>query len=100
MTFEVFEELKHLIIESGIPPTRLARESTVCPGTIDKWLDGTVQLPRIDTMLKVARIVGKDIELTGNLRKLVNHYGSSVPQPPRPRSRRSPRPGNRPCGWQ
>lgn len=81
-TIAVFEELKHLIVQSGIPPTRLARQANVTFKTLDDWLNGTVQLPRIDTMLKVARIVGKEMELTGNVRKMVTYYGPSVPQPP------------------
>lgn len=84
----VFEELKHLIVLSGIPPSRLARESDVTPATIDKWLDGSVQLPRIDTMLKVARFVGKQIELTGPVRKMVDFYGE--PPPPKPKFRVRP----------
>jgi hypothetical protein len=77
---EVFDELKHLIVKSGIPPTRLAKESHVCHKTIDCWLDGQTRLPRLDTMLRVARVVGKEIELTGNVRKLVGFY-----PPPKPR---------------
>jgi hypothetical protein len=67
-------------VKSGISIDRLSRESKVTYGTIDRWLDGTTRLPRIDTMLRVARIVGKEIELTGNVRKMVGYY-----PPPKPR---------------
>jgi hypothetical protein len=77
---EVFDELKHLIVACGIPPTRLARESSVCHKTIDAWLDGQTRLPRLDTMLRVARVVGKEIELTGNVRKMVGYYPKPKPR--------------------
>lgn len=78
MTLAVFEELKSLIWASNIPVTRIAADSRVNRNTIDKWLDGSTHVPRIDTMLKVAQTVGKQIELTGNVRKMVSHY----PKPP------------------
>ena len=77
---EVFDELKHLIVISGISLHRLSKESTVHCGTIDKWLDGTTRLPRMDTMLRVARVIGRNVELTGNVRKMVGYY-----PPPKPR---------------
>jgi transcriptional regulator with XRE-family HTH domain len=77
---EVFDELKRLIVQSGISIHRLSQESTVEHSTIDRWLDGTTRLPRLDTMLRVARVIGKQIELTGNVRKLVGFY-----PPPKPR---------------
>jgi DNA-binding phage protein len=76
----VFEELKHLISASGLPVKRIARESRVGRETIDRWLDGETSAPRIDTMLKVATVVGKQIELTGAVRKMVGYY-----PPPKPR---------------
>jgi hypothetical protein len=76
---EVFDELKHLIIKSGISVHRLSRESKVCHDTIDRWLDGSTRLPRLDTMLRVALVIGKQIELTGNVRKMVGYY-----PPPKP----------------
>jgi transcriptional regulator with XRE-family HTH domain len=80
---DVFDELKHLIAKSGISVNRLSRESKVCRGTIDRWLDGQTRLPRIDTMLRVARVVGREIELTGRVRKMVGYY--PPPKPPQPR---------------
>jgi hypothetical protein len=71
---EVFDELKHLIMLSGISVHRLSRESTVHRETLDKWLDGQTRLPRLDTMLRVARVIGRQIELTGNVRKMVGFY--------------------------
>jgi hypothetical protein len=77
---EVFDELKHLIVRSRISVHRLSTESHVCHQTIDAWLDGRTRLPRIDTMLRVARVVGREIELTGAVRKMVGYY-----PPPKPR---------------
>jgi predicted transcriptional regulator len=77
---EVFDELKHLIVKSRISLHRLSKESTVAYETIDKWLDGTTRLPRMDTMLRVARVIGRNVELTGNVRKMVGFY-----PPPKPR---------------
>jgi transcriptional regulator with XRE-family HTH domain len=77
---DVFDELKTLIVASGISVHKLSKESKVCHETIDKWLDGQTRLPRLDTMLRVARVVGKEIELTGAVRKMVGYY-----PPPKPR---------------
>lgn len=80
MTDEVFDELKHLMVASGLSLHKLARDSKVSYGTLDAWLDGTTRLPRLDTMLRVARVVGREIELTGRVRKMVGYY-----PPPKPR---------------
>jgi hypothetical protein len=83
MTIEVFNELKRLIVKSKISTHRLARESTVNYNTIDAWLDGSVTCPRIDTMLKVARVVGRQIELTGNVKRMVAYYPPPKTRPVR-----------------
>ncbi|HEX3524857.1 MAG TPA: hypothetical protein VHT52_22565 [Stellaceae bacterium] len=76
----VFDELKHLIVSSGMSVNRIANESKVCHETIDNWLDGETRSPRIDTMLKVATVIGREIELTGAVRKMVGYF-----PPPKPR---------------
>jgi transcriptional regulator with XRE-family HTH domain len=77
---EVFDELKHLIMHSGMSVRAIAAESKVCRRTIVGWLDGETKLPRIDTMLRVARVVGKQIELTGNVRRMVGYYPKPKPR--------------------
>jgi hypothetical protein len=74
MMIEAFDELKDLIVCSGLSVHRIATESTVCHATIDSWLDGRTRLPRLDTMLKVARVVGRNVELTANMRKTLGYY--------------------------
>ena len=76
----VFEELKNLIAASGLPVRKIANESKVHHVTIAKWLDGETRLPRLDTMLRVAIVIGREIELTGNVRKMAGYY-----PPPKPR---------------
>lgn len=80
MSIEVFEELKAAMAECGLSIVALAQRSGVTYSTLARWRDGQVDAPRIDTMLKVAMIVGREIELTGRVKKMVRFY-----PPPKPR---------------
>ena len=74
MKMPVFEELKLLIITSGLSVDRLAEVSGVANKTIYTWLNGRTQFPRIDTMMRVALALGRFIELTPTVKKMVEFY--------------------------
>lgn len=82
MLIDVFEELKANIRASGLPLKYLAHRSNVDRYTIYQWLIERTQAPRIDTMLRVATVLGQHIELTGNLKKMVNYYPRREIKPP------------------
>ena len=74
MKMVVFEELKTLIVTSGLSVRKLSRQSRVAQKTIDGWLDGRTQFPRVDTMLRVAKVLGQYIQLTPTVTKMVEFY--------------------------
>lgn len=74
MEIPAFEELKRLVIRSKHSIALLGNRAGVNPNTITAWLDGRTRCPRIDTMLRVAHVIGQDIELTGNVKKMVSFY--------------------------
>jgi hypothetical protein len=82
----VFDELKASVRQSGLPLGYIAYRSGVCRPTIAKWLLGYTMFPRIDTMLRVAAVLGQHIELTEQVRKMVNYYPKPTIKPPPPPS--------------
>lgn len=74
MIIPVFDELKTLLRQSKLPIPYVVYRSGVSRDTIQKWLHDEVYTPRIDTMLKVAAVVGQHIELTGRVQKMVSYY--------------------------
>ena len=84
MQIPVYEELKMAIKGSGLTVPYLAHRSGVCPATLRKWLRGITFLPRVDTMLRVAAVLGQHIELTPTVRKMVNYYPKPKINPPPP----------------
>jgi len=82
MIIPVFDELKTLVRNSGLPVAYIAYRAGVAKPTLRQWLYGRVEFPRIDTMLKVAAVLGQHIELTGAVRKMVNYYPAPTIKPP------------------
>ena len=61
----IFMDLIHAIEEELDSRTvnSIAEEAGVSPGTITKWTDGTTMTPRIDTMVKVAKVLELELAL-------------------------------------
>lgn len=57
----VFDQLKAIIWEYNFD--YLAAASGVCRATLYNWCDGRTKLPRLDTLVKVAKVVGYKIIL-------------------------------------
>ena len=74
MIIPVFDELKTAIVASGLPVAALARESGVARKTIHGWLKGGVFMPRVSQMVRVASVVGRHVELTETVAKMVRFY--------------------------
>ena len=68
-----------MIRAANLPVAYLAREAGIGRETLSRWLDEETGMPRIDTMLKVAKALGRHIELTGRVGKMVGFY-----PPPKP----------------
>jgi transcriptional regulator with XRE-family HTH domain len=68
---DVFAELKKAIIRSGMTFDEIATAGLVCRGTIDNWIDGRVKEPHLGSLIRVAKALGKEVELTdGELRMI------------------------------
>jgi hypothetical protein len=86
MIIPAFDELKTLVKSSGLPLSYIAYRSGVRKQTIVWWLTGLTQCPRIDTMTKIATVLGQHIELTERVGKMVSYYPKQTirPAPPIP----------------
>lgn len=58
---DIFEEIKEVLYRTE--PRWVADNSGVSVSCIYAWLDGTTQLPRLDTITKVAECLGFDLKL-------------------------------------
>lgn len=66
---EVFDELRRIIVRSGMTPDTIAWRAGCHRVTVRAWLAGRVTEPHLPTLLKVAKVFGKTIELAdGDLR--------------------------------
>jgi hypothetical protein len=74
----VFDQLKRDIRRAdmigAITFDQLAWEAKTGRQTLRRWLDGTVQFPRLPQMLRVAMALERRVELTGDVRKMVNYH--------------------------
>jgi transcriptional regulator with XRE-family HTH domain len=82
MIIPVFDELKTSLRQSKLPIPYVVYRSGVGRETIAKWMRGDVYTPRIDTMLRVAAVLGQHIELTDAVKKMVNYYPKPTIKPP------------------
>lgn len=84
----VFDDLKREILraeQSGLTRHLLARQSGLTEHTIRCWINGPVQAPRLPSMVAVAQVLGKHIELTGDVAKMAGYFPPPVPPQPKPR---------------
>ncbi len=58
---EVFEDLKAIL--NGYNPAWIEQESGVTDQTIYNWLQNKTRKPRLDTITKVAKVVGYKLTL-------------------------------------
>jgi DNA-binding XRE family transcriptional regulator len=66
---DVFKAVKGLINRSGMSAWNVAHKAGCSEATIYNWMTGRVTEPHLPTLLKVAAVFGKAIELTdGELR--------------------------------
>jgi transcriptional regulator with XRE-family HTH domain len=66
---DVVRELKKAIIRSGMTFDEIAAAGNVCRSTIGNWIDGRVKEPHLGSLVRVAKALGKSVELTdGELR--------------------------------
>jgi DNA-binding XRE family transcriptional regulator len=66
---EVFNELKRIIIRSGMSAWNVAHKAGCSEATINNWMTGRVTEPHLPTLLAVAKVFGKSVELIdGELR--------------------------------
>lgn len=82
MIIPVFDELKTSLRSSGLPIRYVAYRSGVSRSTLMKWVEEATAFPRIDTMLKVAAVLGQHIELTAQVKKMVAYYPKPQINPP------------------
>jgi hypothetical protein len=82
MVIPVFDELKTSLRQSKLPIPYVVYRSGVRIETIRKWMRGEVYTPRIDTMLRVAAVLGQHIELTDTVKKMVAYYPKPEIKPP------------------
>jgi transcriptional regulator with XRE-family HTH domain len=82
MVIPVFDELKTSLRQSKLPVPYVVYRSGVTRDTINKWLRGDVYTPRIDTMLKVAAVLERHIELTDTVKKMIAYYPKPEIKPP------------------
>lgn len=75
---EVFDELRRIIVRSGMAPDKLASKAKCHPRTIANWLDGTVGEPHLETLIAVAKVFGKTIALTDGEARIVPDTPASV----------------------
>jgi DNA-binding XRE family transcriptional regulator len=69
---DVFDELKGLIIRSGMSAWNVANKAGCTERTIHNWLTGRVKEPRLSTALAVAKLFGKAIMLTDGKAQIVD----------------------------
>jgi transcriptional regulator with XRE-family HTH domain len=61
---DVFVAVKRLISRSGMSAWNVAHKAGCSEATINNWLSGRVTEPHLPTLLAVAKVFGKTIELS------------------------------------
>jgi transcriptional regulator with XRE-family HTH domain len=74
---DVFVAVKRLISRSGMSAWNVAHKAGCSEATINNWLAGRVTEPHLPTLIKVARIFGKSIELTDGEAQIVDALPSA-----------------------
>ena len=69
---EVFDELKLVIRRSGMGAEAIGWKAGCSATTIHHWLAGDVKEPNVATLVKVAKVFGRSIELADGELRLVD----------------------------
>jgi DNA-binding XRE family transcriptional regulator len=64
---DVFVAVKRLIVRSGMSYWNVAHKAGCSEATIYNWMTGRVTEPHLPTLIKVAGVFGKTIELRNEL---------------------------------
>ena len=58
---EIFDQIRNEVAEYHVGS--LAKEAGIAPATLYFWLEGRTKSPHLRTILKVAHVLGYDLEL-------------------------------------
>jgi transcriptional regulator with XRE-family HTH domain len=75
---DVFVAVKRLISRSGMSAWNVAHKAGCSEATINNWLSGRVTEPHLPTLLAVAKVFGKTIELADGEARIVPDTPASV----------------------
>ena len=75
---DVFVAVKRLIGRSGMSAWNVAHKAGCSEATINNWMSGRVTEPHLPTLLKVAAVFGKSIELSDGEARIVPDTPESV----------------------
>jgi DNA-binding XRE family transcriptional regulator len=75
---DVFQAVKGLINRSGMSAWNVAHKAGCSEATIYNWMTGRVTEPHLPTLLKVAAVFGKSIELSDGEARIVPDTPASV----------------------
>jgi hypothetical protein len=75
---DVFVAVKRLIGRSGMSAWNVAHKAGCSEATIHSWLAGRVTEPHLPTLIKVAAVFGKAIELSDGEARIVADTPASV----------------------
>ena len=80
---DVFVAVKRLISRSGMSAWNVAHKAGCSEATINNWLTGRVTEPHLPTLLAVAKVFGKAVELVDGEARIVPDTPASVAVDPR-----------------
>lgn len=69
---DVFVAVKRLIGRSGMSAWNVAHKAGCSEGTINNWMSGRVTEPHLPTLLAVAKVFGKSVELVDGEARIVD----------------------------
>lgn len=75
---DVFIAVKRLIGRSGMSAWNVAHKAGCSEATINNWMSGRVTEPHLPTLLAVAKVFGKSVELVDGEARLVPDTPASV----------------------
>lgn len=79
----VFSDVKRLIARSGMSAWNVANKAGCSEATINNWLTGRVTEPHLPTLLKVAKVFGKSVELSDGDIRMVDMPATVAANPAR-----------------
>jgi transcriptional regulator with XRE-family HTH domain len=75
---DVFVAVKRLISRSGMSAWNVAHKAGCSEATINNWMSGRVTEPHLPTLLAVAKVFGKTVELADGEARIVPDTPASV----------------------